>query len=67
MNILKPEMIEHLSKSLQRDYRNARRLVMNEDPDRMTQIMLTRLGTTVNETCKTLADLSKYISETNKK
>ena len=60
------EKVEHLKQALQRDYRNTRRQVMNEDPDRMTQIVLTRLGATINETCKVLDDLLKQLSETNK-
>ena len=67
MTTIKPEVLEHLQRSLQRDYRNIRRQVLEEDPERMTQVMLNRLGTTVNETCKALMEISLQLADLNKK
>jgi hypothetical protein len=64
---IKPETLEHLQRSLQRDYRNTRRQVIDEDPERMTQVMLNRLGTTINETCTVLKEISRQLAEINKK
>lgn len=55
---IKKEAIEHLSNSLNRDYRNLRKAVTSEDPDTYTLSMLRRLGRTVEETQKMLFELS---------
>ena len=63
---IKPEAIEHLSNSLYRDYRNLRRAVIDEDPDNRTVAFLNKLGRTVEETKKMLAELSKEATKEKK-
>lgn len=60
---IKPEAVEHLKNTLIRDYRNLRRAVTSEDPDYDTQILLSRLGRTIEDAKKMLDDLSKNINK----
>ena len=60
---IKPEAVEHLKNTLVRDYRNLRRAVTSEDPDYETQILLSRLGRTIEDAKKMLDDLSKNINK----
>ena len=60
---IKPEAVEHLKNTLIRDYRNLRRAVTSEDPDYETQILLSRLGRTIEDAKKMLDDLSKNINK----
>lgn len=60
---IKPETVEHLKNTLIRDYRNLRRAVTSEDPDYETQILLSRLGRTIEDAKKMLDDLSKNINK----
>ena len=65
--MIKPETIEQLKQTLQHDFRTVRKRVLEEDPERITQLALQRLGRTVEEASKTLTELSKQINELNKK
>ena len=65
MNTFKPEAVEHLSNTLNRDFRNVRKAVLAEDLDKYTQTMLLRLHYTVEDTRKMLAELSRQLSEKN--
>lgn len=60
---IKPEAVERLKNTLIRDYRNLRRAVTSEDPDYETQILLSRLGRTIEDAKKMLDDLSKNINK----
>jgi hypothetical protein len=60
---IKPEAVEHVCNSLNRDYRLVRKAVLAEDPDRYTQIMLTRLQSTINDAQRMLKDMSKQLSD----
>ena len=56
---IKPEAVEQLCNSLHRDYRNLRKALSNEDLDNHTISLLNKLGRTVEEAKKMLADLGK--------
>lgn len=64
INLIK---IAQLQQTLQRDYRNLRKLVLDSDPERSTQLALRKLSRDIDETCKLLDDLSKQLHELNKK
>ena len=64
INLIK---ITQLQRTLQHDYRTLRKLVLDSDPERSTQLTLRKLSRDIDETCKLLDDLTKQLHELNKK